>query len=175
MQKTSNQDLGRPSLNELKEQARTPFHLVLDNVRSALNTGSVFRTCDAFKIDTLHLCGITAQPPHKEIQKTALGSTESVPWKYWDSTLTAVKELKAAGVKVYAAEQVQGSIPLHQFILPEGSVAIIFGHEMDGVSQEVVNLCDGAIEIPQEGIKHSLNISVSAGIICWELWKKQQR
>ena len=167
-----NDELGRPDLKGVQTLERLPLHLILDNVRSALNTGSVFRTCDAFRIGSIHLCGITATPPHKEIQKTALGSTESVPWSYWPSTLDAVAALQEQGFKVYAAEQVRGSIPLQEFEIPAAKIAVVFGHEMDGVSQEVVNQCDGTIEIPQEGMKHSLNVSVSAGIACWELWKK---
>ena len=172
VQKISNAELGRPSLDELKSLDRLPVHLVLDNVRSALNTGSVFRTADAFRIAKIHLCGITAAPPHREIQKTALGSTESVPWQYWENTLDAVKQLQSLGIKVLAVEQVKDSISLVEFTLPQSEIALIFGHEMEGVAQEVVNACDGSIEIPQEGIKHSLNISVSAGILCWELWKQ---
>jgi len=172
VEKLRNDELGRVELKDLHELERLPLDIVLDNVRSALNTGSVFRTCDAFRIGNLHLCGITATPPHKEIQKTALGSTESVPWNYWNSTIEAVVALKAKGYKVYAAEQVRGSTPLQEFEITDTKIAVVFGHEMDGVSQEVVNQCDGTIEIPQEGMKHSLNISVSAGIVCWEFWKK---
>jgi 23S rRNA (guanosine2251-2'-O)-methyltransferase len=172
MQKLQNEELGRPSLEDLSGLERTPFHLVLDNVRSALNTGSVFRTADAFRVHCIHLCGITATPPHKEIQKTALGATESVPWKYSESTLATVAALKESGMKVYAAEQAHGSVSLKDFRIPQEPIAIIFGHEMDGVAQEVIDACDGCIEIPQEGIKHSLNISVSTGIICWEIWKQ---
>lgn len=174
MEKISNQELGRPSLDALKQMERLPLHIVLDNVRSALNTGSVFRTADAFRIARIHLCGITATPPHREIQKTALGSTESVPWKYWPSTREAVMELQGEGIKVFAVEQVKNSISLDHFILPDSPIALIFGHEMEGVSQEVINSCDGCIEIPQEGIKHSLNVSISAGILCWEIWKQMK-
>ena len=147
------------------------MHLVLDNVRSALNVGSVFRSADAFRIAHIHLCGITAQPPHREISKTALGATESVPWSYHESTADAVKALQADGMKVYALEQVEGSIPLEQMPV-SAPLAIVFGHEMEGVSQDVVDLCDGALEIAQSGTKHSLNVAVCAGIVCWEVHRK---
>ena len=175
MQKLSNAELERPALEIARQLPKIPLHLVLDNVRSALNTGAVFRTCDAFRIHTLHLCGITAYPPHREIQKTALGATESVNWQYWPDTLTCVRHLKSEGIKTYAAEQVRDSILLQDFMPPESAVAVILGHEMEGVSQNVIDLCDGCIEIPQGGIKHSLNVSVSAGIICWEIWKKRRQ
>ena len=174
MQKLSNAELDRPALEISRKLPKIPLHLVLDNVRSALNTGAIFRTCDAFRIDTLHLCGITAQPPHREIQKTALGATESVNWKYWPDTLSAIKALKSENILIYAAEQVHNAVLLQDFVMPGKVIAIILGHEMDGVSQQVIDQCDGCIEIPQGGIKHSLNVSVSAGIICWEIWKKSK-
>lgn len=146
--------------------------LVLDNVRSALNVGSVFRSADAFRIARIILCGITATPPHREIQKTALGATSSVPWSYSESTLEAVKQLRAEGSDVYAIEQVRDSQPLHSFIPGPNPIALVLGHEMDGVQQDVVDACKGAIEIIQEGTKHSLNVAVCAGIICYELHKK---
>mgnify|MGYP000846813064 FL=1 len=172
MQKLKNDELGRPDLIAYQQIKKLPITLVLDNVRSALNVGSVFRSSDAFRIGRIYLCGITACPPHKEVLKTALGATESVPWTFFDNTLDAVKSLQAEGVKVYSMEQVRGSIPLHQFEPGDSPVAVVFGHEMDGVSQEVIDACDGCLEIVQEGTKHSLNVSVCAGIVCWELHKK---
>ncbi|MBK7965396.1 MAG: RNA methyltransferase [Bacteroidetes bacterium] len=145
--------------------------MVLDNVRSALNVGSVFRSSDAFRVEKIILCGITAQPPHKEVLKTAIGATESVSWEYFEDTKEAVRQLKSENTKVYAIEQASNSIDLRVFI-PGERTAVIFGHEMDGVAQDVIDLCDGCIEIHQEGTKHSLNVSVCAGIVCWELHKK---
>lgn len=172
MQKLKNDELGRPDLIAYQQIKKLPITLVLDNVRSALNVGSVFRSSDAFRIGRIYLCGITACPPHKEVLKTALGATESVPWTFFDNTLDAVKSLQAECVKVYAMEQVRGSIPLHLFEPGDSAVAVVFGHEMDGVLQEVIDACDGCLEIVQEGTKHSLNVSVCAGIVCWELHKK---
>ena len=172
MQKLKNDELGRPDLIAYQQIKKLPITLVLDNVRSALNVGSVFRSSDAFRIGRIYLCGITACPPHKEVLKTALGATESVPWTFFDNTLYAVKSLQTEGVKVYAMEQVRNSIPLHLFEPGDSPVAVVFGHEMDGVSQEVIDACDGCLEIVQEGTKHSLNVSVCAGIVCWELHKK---
>ena len=145
---------------------------MLDNVRSALNVGSVFRTADAFRIEKIMLCGITACPPNKDILKTALGATASVAWEHHENTKEAVVMLKSSGFRVYAVEQVSGSTPLEDF-QPDGNrLAVVFGHEMDGVGQSVIDVCDGAIEIRQGGTKHSLNIAVCAGIICWELHRK---
>jgi tRNA G18 (ribose-2'-O)-methylase SpoU len=171
VQKISNEALGRPDLDTYRQLAKLPVHLVLDNVRSALNVGSVFRSADAFRIAHIHLCGITAQPPHREISKTALGATESVPWSYHESTTEAVRAIQIKGMKVYVLEQVEGSIPLEQMPV-SAPLAIVFGHEMEGVSQEVVDLCDGALEIAQSGTKHSLNVAVCAGIVCWEVHRK---
>jgi tRNA G18 (ribose-2'-O)-methylase SpoU len=172
VQKLKNDELGRPDLIAYQQIKKLPITLVLDNVRSALNVGSVFRSSDAFRIGRIYLCGITACPPHKEVLKTALGATESVPWTFFDNTLDAVKSLQAEGVKVYSMEQVRDSIPLHLYEPGDSPVAVVFGHEMDGVSQEVIDACDGCLEIVQEGTKHSLNVSVCAGIVCWELHKK---
>jgi tRNA G18 (ribose-2'-O)-methylase SpoU len=172
VQKLKNDELGRPDLIAYQQIKKLPITLVLDNVRSALNVGSVFRSSDAFRIGRIYLCGITACPPHKEVLKTALGATESVPWTFFDNTLDAVKSLQEEGVKVYSMEQVRNSIPLHLFEPGDSPVAVVFGHEMDGVSQEVIDACDGCLEIVQEGTKHSLNVSVCAGIVCWELHKK---
>jgi tRNA G18 (ribose-2'-O)-methylase SpoU len=146
--------------------------LVLDNIRSLNNIGSVFRTADAFLIEKVYLCGITATPPHKDIQKTALGATESVAWEYHKDTLDLVNSLKAS-YTCLAIEQAENAMSLHNFTPSKNhKYALIFGHEVKGVSQEVVNSCDGVLEIPQFGTKHSLNISVSAGVVIWDLWSK---
>ena len=171
MQKLKNEELGRTDLIAYQQIKKLPIIMVLDNVRSALNVGSVFRSSDAFRVEKIILCGITAQPPHKEVLKTAIGATESVQWEYFEDTKEAVKHLKSEKVKVYAIEQASNSIDLREFI-PSDRTAVIFGHEMDGVAQDVIDLCDGCIEIHQEGTKHSLNVSVCAGIVCWELHKK---
>ncbi len=172
MQKLKNEELGRPDLIAYQQVKKLPLLLILDNVRSALNVGAVFRSADAFRIEKIILCGISAQPPHKDVLKTALGATESVNWEYEEHTLHVVKKLRREGVKVFAMEQVRNSIPLQDFIPSGPKTAVIFGHEMEGVNQEVIDHCDGSIEIIQEGTKHSLNISVCAGIVCWELHKK---
>lgn len=165
-------ELGRPSLEEFALAERLPTVIVLDNVRSLHNVGSVFRTCDAFAIEAIHLCGITATPPNREINKTALGATESVLWTYWDDTLDAVEQLRVDGYLIIAAEQVQGSTQLQDFTISLGQkYAIIFGHEVHGVAQEVLDLCDHFVEIPQQGTKHSLNVAVSVGIVLWELYR----
>jgi tRNA G18 (ribose-2'-O)-methylase SpoU len=171
VQKIPNSALGRPDVETYRQLQKLPVHLVLDNVRSALNVGSVFRSADAFRIGHIHLCGITAQPPHREIAKTALGATESVPWSYHNTTLEALSALRQQGFRLLALEQVTGSMPLQD--VPAGQpLAIVFGHEMDGVSQEAIDACDGAIEIAQSGTKHSLNVAVCAGIVCWEVHRK---
>ena len=172
MRKLKNNELGRISVENFKKEEKTPIVVVLDNVRSAFNVGSVFRTSDAFRIERIYLCGITACPPHKDIRKSALGSTESVDWKKIDCTEKIISELKLKGYNVYAVEQTSESILLNDFKQNDIPIAFVFGNEVNGVSQEVINLCDGSIEIPQIGIKHSLNISVSAGIILWDFWKK---
>ena len=173
MRKLLNEELGRKSVDEFKRSAKTPLIVVLDNVRSLHNVGSVFRTADAFLVEALYLCGITGTPPNKEIQKTALGSAESVDWKYFKTTVEAVALLKQNGYKVFAIEQAEHAIALNQFVPPVGEkLAVIFGHEVKGVEQEVINLCDGVIEIPQTGMKHSLNVAVSAGVVIWEIFKK---
>lgn len=152
-----------------KASQKFPVCVVLDNVRSMHNIGSCFRTCDAFKVERLFLCGITAVPPHREIEKAALGATLSVAWEYCEQTLQAVERLKAEGYEVYAAEQVHGSVPLQDFKPEAGQkIAFVFGNEVEGVAQEVVDACRGAVEIPQFGTKHSLNISVSVGIVLWQ-------
>ena len=170
MRKLSMDELNRKSVHEFKEAEKMPVVVVLDNIRSMHNVGSVFRTADAFLLRGIYLCGYTPQPPHRDIHKTALGATETVEWKYAQTTVEAVQKLKEDGYQVYAIEQVQNSIPLHQFeVNQHGPVAVVFGNEVSGVEQEVIKLCDGCIEIPQLGMKHSLNISVAAGIVLWEL------
>jgi tRNA G18 (ribose-2'-O)-methylase SpoU len=170
MRKLSMDELNRKSVHEFKEAEKMPVVVVLDNIRSMHNVGSVFRTADAFLLRGIYLCGYTPQPPHRDIHKTALGATETVEWKYAETTVEAVQRLKADGYQVYAVEQVQDSIPLHQFDRSQyPAVAVVFGNEVSGVEEEVIKLCDGCIEIPQLGMKHSLNISVAAGIVLWEL------
>jgi len=169
MRKLLNSELDRKTIAEYKDSDKFPFIIVLDNVRSQSNIGSIFRTADAFLVEAIYLCGITAQPPHRDIQKTALGATESVPWKYFSATADAVKELKNNDFILIAVEQVDSAIMLQDFIIePDKKYAFIFGHEINGVSQEIVDLCDFCIEIPQFGSKHSFNIAVSAGIVLWE-------
>jgi tRNA G18 (ribose-2'-O)-methylase SpoU len=173
MRKLLNSELNRISPDDYKQQDKTPIIVVLDNIRSLNNIGSVFRTADGFRIEAVYLCGITAQPPHREIHKTALGATESVPWKYFENTLEAIEELKRNKFSLFAIEQVENSEMLNNFVIDRGaSYALIFGHEVRGVAQEVVDACNGTIEIPQLGTKHSFNISVSAGIVLWEFFKQ---
>ena len=173
--KIPNQELDRLSVEEFKSSKKTPVLVILDNIRSLNNIGAVFRTCDAFAIEKIYLCGITAQPPHRDIRKTALGATETVEWAYKESTLQLVEELKEKGVHVLAIEQVEGSISLQDFQLTDHhKLAIVFGNEVEGVQQAVVDACNDSLEIPQLGTKHSLNISVSAGVVLWELFKQHQ-
>ncbi|CAL2080339.1 RNA methyltransferase [Tenacibaculum sp. 190524A05c] len=173
MRKLRNNELGRISVDEFKEAEKTPIIVVLDNIRSLNNVGSVFRTSDAFLIEKIYLCGITATPPNKEIHKTALGATESVAWEYVEDTLTLVEKLKAEGVKVFAIEQADNSTKLNQLtVAKEEKYAIVFGNEVKGVQQEVVTASHNCIEIPQLGTKHSLNISVSCGVVLWDLFVK---
>lgn len=173
MQKKSLQDLHRLTVDEYKAQPKIPLVLVLDNIRSALNVGSVFRTADAFKVERLALCGITAQPPHRDILKTAIGATESVDWLHYDSTLEAVQALQAAGYHVLALEQAAGSTSLLDFeVLPAQPYAIVLGNEVKGVDEAVMAAVNGCLEVPQFGTKHSLNVSVCTGLVVWE-WFKQ--
>jgi 23S rRNA (guanosine2251-2'-O)-methyltransferase len=173
MQKLKNTDLNRITVDQFKTTKKTPIIVVLDNIRSLNNIGSVFRTSDAFLIEKIYLCGITATPPNKDIHKTALGATESVAWEYVEDTLELVKKLKEANIKILAIEQVQNSIKLHEFYPNKNQkYAIIMGNEVKGVQQDVVNNCDLCIEIPQLGTKHSLNISVSCGVVLWDLFSK---
>lgn len=173
MKKISNPDLGRLSVEEFKEVEKSNIIIILDDIRSLNNIGSVFRTSDAFKVKKIYLCGITAKPPHREIQKTALGATETIAWEYRENVVDLVKELQKNQVDVFAIEQVEKSISLEEFQPNKTKdTAIIFGNEVMGVSQEAINICDGYIEIPQFGTKHSLNISVSAGVVVWDLFSK---
>ena len=174
MRKIPNSELNRLSIEDFKKADKLPVIIVLDNIRSQHNIGSVFRTSDAFRMEKIFLCGITATPPNREIHKTALGATESVEWKYFDSTIDAVDHLRKEGYKIFAIEQVENSINLEDFNLnlQDNKVALVFGNEIDGVSEEVMPHIDGSIEIPQFGTKHSLNIAVSAGIVIWEIAKK---
>ena len=174
--KLSNEELHRISIDEFKTKSKTPIIVVLDNIRSLNNIGSVFRTADAFIIEAIYLCGITAKPPHREIQKTALGATESVTWNYFESTLEAIKKLQEDNYQIIAIEQAKNSVMLNDF-KPENNqkVALIFGNEVKGVEQEVINESDLVIEIPQYGTKHSLNIAVSAGVVLWDLLQKVSR
>lgn len=168
------EELERKSIEEFKTSAKLPVIIVLDNVRSLLNVGSIFRTADAFSIDAIYLCGITGTPPNKEIQKTALGATDSVTWKYYKETKEALEELKKSDYFIYAVEQIENSIKLNQYNLKEKNrkLAFVFGNEVSGVDENVLQLCDAALEIPQTGTKHSLNVSVSAGIVMWEIFRQ---
>jgi tRNA G18 (ribose-2'-O)-methylase SpoU len=173
MKKLSMDELHRISVEQFREAEKTPLVVVLDNVRSQNNIGSVFRTGDAFRIEKLYLCGITARPPQRDIHKTALGAEDSVCWQYEEKTEDCVRALKQQGYKVYAVEQVDDSVMLNQWKAPaEAKVAIILGNEVDGVQQELIPLCDGCIEIPQFGTKHSLNISCAASIVMWDIFKQ---
>ena len=173
MRKLLNKELDRKSLEQFRETAKAPFIIVLDNVRSQSNVGSIFRTADAFLTEAIYLCGITCCPPHREIQKTALGATESVRWKYYKTTSEAIKELKESGFTIVAVEQVAESVELQDLkIDADKKYALIFGHEVNGVDQDVVNMCDLCVEIPQFGTKHSFNIAISVGIVLWEVNKK---
>lgn len=167
------EELGRKSIQDFKQARKIPLVIVLDNIRSMHNVGSIFRTADGFLASGIFLCGYTPQPPHRDIQKTALGATETVDWIYFPTTLEAVQQLKSEGYRIYAIEQVEGSIMLDRFESnPEEKYAVILGNEVTGVDEEVLKLCDGAIEIPQEGMKHSLNVSIAAGIVAWEFYKR---
>jgi tRNA G18 (ribose-2'-O)-methylase SpoU len=171
--KLKNSELDRLSTEDFKEEQKTPLILILDNIRSLNNIGSVFRTADAFLIKKIYLCGITAQPPHKDIQKTALGATETVQWEYAENTLEVVQRLQQEAIFVAAIEQAEGAIPLHKFSLqPQMEYALVFGNEVKGVQQQVVSACDRVLEIPQYGTKHSLNISVSVGVVVWDMFTK---
>jgi 23S rRNA (guanosine2251-2'-O)-methyltransferase len=163
-------ELGRKTVEEFRLAEKIPVIVVLENIRSAYNVGSVFRTSDAFLVEAIYIIGYSAKPPHKEIKKTALGAEETVTWKYFKTTAEAVAELRQLGYNVYAAEQAEGSFQLNAIsIEPDERIAVVFGNEVTGVEQSTILLCDGCIEIPQLGMKHSLNIATAAGVVLWEL------
>ncbi len=171
--KLKNKELVRKNMEDFKTSKKTPLIIILDNIRSLNNIGSVFRTADAFLIKKIYLCGITAKPPHKDIHKTALGATDSVDWEYVENTIDLVEKLKAENVHIASIEQAEESVSLEKFETSENTTyAIIFGNEVKGVSQEVVSASGTVIEIPQFGTKHSLNISVSCGVVVWDLFVK---
>lgn len=173
MRKLENRELDRKTVEDFKEAKKTPLIIVLDDIRSLHNIGSVFRTSDAFLVEKIYLCGITAVPPNKEIHKTALGATETVSWEYHKDVLSVIENLKKEKVAVFAIEQVENSVFLQDFKTENGKkYALVFGNEVYGVSQKAIEICDGTIEIPQLGTKHSLNVSVSAGIVVWDLFQK---
>jgi tRNA G18 (ribose-2'-O)-methylase SpoU len=171
-QKTKNEELNRLTVDEFKSAEKRPIIIILDNIRSLINIGSVFRTADAFRIEKVYLCGITATPPHREINKSALGATESVDWEYCETTIMAIEKCKEKEYSILSIEQAEKSQTPEEYDTNNKGVALIFGHEVDGVDQEVINISDAVIEIKQEGTKHSLNISVSAGIVMYEFSKK---
>jgi len=174
--KIKNEELDRLEVSEFKEAEKTPIIIILDNIRSLNNIGSVFRTSDAFLIEKIYLCGITAQPPHNDIRKTALGSTETVEWEYIENTLNLVEKLKIERVKIMSIEQAENAIMLNDFKpQPNTKYAFVFGNEVKGVSQDVVSASDIVIEIPQYGTKHSLNISVSCGVVVWDVFSKLKK
>lgn len=169
MRKLTMPELNRLNVDDYHKVKKLPIIIVLDNVRSMENVGSFFRTADAFRIEAIYLCGITARPPHREIHKTALGADESVDWQYFETTSEACEHLKSAGYSIFAVEQVENSIKLDDFKTPQKS-AYIFGNEVEGVDEKVLEYCEQAVEIPQKGTKHSLNVSVSGGIIMYHLF-----
>ena len=170
MRKLTTDELHRIGKEDFEKAEKTPITLMLDNIRSLSNVGAFFRTADAFRIEALYLCGITACPPHREIHKTALGADETVKWRYFETTEAACQALKAEGYRIYAVELVEGSTALQDFRF-DPRTAYILGNEVDGVSEDALPYCDGAIELPQEGTKHSINVSVCAGIVMWEAFK----
>lgn len=173
MRKLKNSELDRLSIDGFKNAEKTPLIIILDNIRSLNNIGSVFRTSDAFLVKKIYLCGITATPPHKDIHKTALGSTDTVAWEYVKNTLDLVEKLKAENIKICAVEQAENATMLNNFTpKTQTTYALVFGNEVKGVSQDVVSVSDFVIEIPQFGTKHSLNISVSCGVVVWDMFSK---
>ena len=176
MRKLLNEELGRLDAATYKKAPKNPIVLVLDNIRSLNNVGSAFRTADAFRIEAVYLCGITATPPHREIHKTALGATESVDWKYFSSTGEAVDALRLDGYRIGVVEQADESVALQEFVPLSGEkYALVFGNEVRGVEESIVQTADVVVEIPQFGTKHSLNISVSIGVVLWDFWVKLQK
>ena len=170
------EELGRKSVDEFKQAEKFPIIVVLENIRSAYNVGSVFRTCDAFLIEAIYIVGYSAKPPHKEIKKTALGAEETVSWKFFKTTADAIEELKIKKYKVYAVEQAEGSYKLHAANFKQNEkIAVVFGNEVTGIEQSTIQLCEGCIEIPQFGMKHSLNIATAAGVVLWELIRNKMR
>lgn len=170
MRKLSMDELNRKSVDEFKRSEKKPVIVVLENIRSAYNVGSVFRTADAFLLEAIYICGYTCKPPHKEIKKTALGAEDSVTWKHFDSTDLAIDELHDLGYKIFAVEQAEGSMMLNELnYVPGDKIAVIFGNEVTGVEQATIQQCEACIEIPQFGMKHSLNIATAAGVVLWEL------
>lgn len=174
MKKLKNEELNRLSVDEFKETKKKPIRIVLDNVRSLNNVGSAFRTSDAFALEKIYLCGITGTPPHREINKTALGATESVDWEYNEDVIQVIKSLKKNGFKIIAIEQADDSCFLDDYIPESNKLALVFGNEISGVNENVVQMADEVVEIRQFGTKHSLNISVSIGIVVWDILSKQQ-
>tara|TARA_R110001583_G_scaffold89465_1_gene230769 strand:- start:885 stop:1421 length:537 start_codon:yes stop_codon:yes gene_type:complete len=173
MRKLKNSELDRLTVDAFKQAKKTPIIIILDNVRSLNNIGSVFRTSDAFLIEKIYLCGITATPPHKDIHKTALGSTDTIDWEYIESTLDLIEKLKAENIIICSIEQAENAVKLNDFTVePNSKYAFVFGNEVKGVSQNVVNASNIVIEIPQFGTKHSLNISVSCGVVVWDVFTK---
>ena len=172
MRKLKNSELGRISVDNFKLSQKTPIIVVLDNVRSAFNVGSIFRTSDAFRIEKLYLCGITPAPPSNEIRKSALGSTDSVAWEKQEKTEDVISKLKKDGVRILAIEQTDTSCFLNDYKINNKRTALVFGHEVFGVSQSIIDVCDDSIMIPQIGTKHSLNVSVTVGVVLWDFWKK---
>jgi 23S rRNA (guanosine2251-2'-O)-methyltransferase len=174
MRKLSMSELDRKSVEEFRNSEKLPIILVLENIRSAYNVGSVFRTSDAFLIEAIYIIGYSAKPPHKEIKKTALGAEDTVTWKYFKTSAEAIAELRSGNYNIYAAEQAEGSFKLNAIgFEPNEKIAVIFGNEVTGVEQSTIHLCDGCLEIPQLGMKHSLNIATAAGVILWELVRQR--
>ncbi len=174
MRKLSMEELDRKSVDEFRQSDKMPIIIVLENIRSAYNVGSVFRTSDAFLIEAIYIIGYSAKPPHKEIKKTALGAEETVTWKHFATTAEAIEDLKSLGYNVFAAEQVEDSYKLNAIgFEPDEKIAVVFGNEVTGVEQSTIHLCDGCIEIPQLGMKHSLNIATAVGVVLWELVRQR--
>jgi tRNA G18 (ribose-2'-O)-methylase SpoU len=173
MRKLSMAELDRKSVEEFRQSEKIPVIAVMENIRSAYNVGSIFRTADAFLLEAIYICGYTAYPPHKEIKKTALGAEDTVAWKYFKKTEEAITDLRLLGYKVYAVEQAEESWKLGSFAVEDDKVAVIFGNEVTGVEQSTITLCDGVIEIPQMGMKHSLNVATAAGVVLWELIRER--